>query len=366
MKNSYLFFLLIVSVALYSCGGSSASDSDDFGGDETVNFNVTGSIPDASGLKVFFDKSGFDNSNEIIETAEIGSDGKFNLGLEEKPEAGVYRMRIGAKRGWLVLDGNEQTLDVSGNLTDFDNSNYTITGSDLSNQYKALEQKVKSNEINVENFPAMMEGNNGLVNALLAYNYLSRKVNNKTVGMLEKAEETLKRDFPTLRETSQYSAYVGAKNAKLQQLSAGSLIPADRRKDAREIKYPSPAGKKYALSGLEGKVVLVDFWASWCRPCRMANPHVVGLYDKYNKKGFEVYSVSLDRDKARWEKAIKDDKLSWEYHVSDLKQWQSQPAKEWGVSGIPKTFLIDKNGKIAAVNPRGQALENAIEELVNG
>jgi peroxiredoxin len=137
--------------------------------------------------------------------------------------------------------------------------------------------------------------------------------------------------------------------------SVGALAP--------DLAFENPEGKILKLSDLRGKVVLLDFWAAWCRPCRMENPNVVSMYKKYNSKGFEVFSVSLDRDKASWVKAIQDDGLIWPNHVSDLKQWQSQAAKIYGVSSIPSTFLIDKEGKIIAKNLRGAALENALKEL---
>jgi len=132
---------------------------------------------------------------------------------------------------------------------------------------------------------------------------------------------------------------------------------------APEIAIENQHGEIMKLSDLKGKVVLIDFWAAWCRPCRVENPNVVKMYHKYNKKGFEVYSVSLDKNKADWLKAIEADGLVWPYHVSELQHWQSQPAKAYGVSAIPATFLIDREGRIVAKNVRGTALENALKEL---
>jgi peroxiredoxin len=134
---------------------------------------------------------------------------------------------------------------------------------------------------------------------------------------------------------------------------------------APELAFENPDGKIMKLSDLKGKVVLLDFWAAWCRPCRQENPNVVAAYNKYRDKGFEVFSVSLDRDKASWVKAIKDDGLIWPNHVSDLGYWQSQGAKVYGVNSIPATFLIGKDGRIIAKNLRGAALENALKELLD-
>ncbi len=134
---------------------------------------------------------------------------------------------------------------------------------------------------------------------------------------------------------------------------------------APDISLPGPDGKNHALSNLKGKVVLLDFWASWCGPCRRANPHVVETYKKYKDKGFEVFSVSLDRPdgKQNWIDAIAKDGLLWDNHVSDLQFWSSAPAAVYGVRSIPKTFLIGRDGKIVALNPREQLEEELLKVL---
>jgi len=133
---------------------------------------------------------------------------------------------------------------------------------------------------------------------------------------------------------------------------------------APDFTQKTPEGTDLKLSDLRGKVVLVDFWASWCGPCRRENPNVVKMYNEYKEKGFEILGVSLDNNKDRWLQAIKQDGLTW-LHVSDLKYWQNEVAQMYGVRSIPHTILLDQEGKIIARNLRGAALEEKLGEIFN-
>ena len=144
----------------------------------------------------------------------------------------------------------------------------------------------------------------------------------------------------------------GTKNGKY---AAGDMAP--------DIVMNDPSGVERKLSDLRGKVVLVDFWASWCGPCRRENPNVVRAYAKYKDQGFEVFSVSLDSKADRWASAIEQDQLTWPNHVSDLKGWRNAAAQEYGISSIPHTMLIDRDGSILATHLRGGALESSLRGI---
>jgi len=146
---------------------------------------------------------------------------------------------------------------------------------------------------------------------------------------------------------------------QVQEQAAGSLTTGA---PAPEIKLNTPEGKELSLSSLKGKYVLIDFWASWCGPCRRENPNVLQLYNKYKKKNFEILSVSLDSDKAKWTAAIQQDQMNW-LHVSDLEKWNSVAARDYGVSSIPFTVLVDPDGNVIATKLRGPGLESKLAEI---
>ena len=165
-------------------------------------------------------------------------------------------------------------------------------------------------------------------------------------------------------------AFVFNSNTALSSATKAGINVGDK---APEISMKSTNDSTITLYSIKNKLILIDFWASWCGPCRRENPTVVAAYNKYKDekfkkvkaKGFTVFSVSLDKDKASWKAAIAKDSLIWPYHVSDLQFWSNAAAQAYGVNFIPYNFLIDKDGTILAIGLRGDALATKLEELKN-
>lgn len=171
----------------------------------------------------------------------------------------------------------------------------------------------------------------------------------------EQLDAALSRLDTPLHQMEEYTYLAG----KLERMKAVAI-----GKKYTDFGLATPEGGMLKVSDVHrGNVLLIDFWASWCGPCRRANPGVVAIYNEYHEKGFEILGVSLDRDSANWVQAIADDKLSWS-HISDLKYWNSEGAELYGVPSIPHTVLIDREGIITAKNLEGDELRAAIEELL--
>lgn len=222
--------------------------------------------------------------------------------------------------------------------------NSAITGSPAADRYKNYQQRAR--DLDIEAF--IKEQPSSIVTAFVLYRYYSPSLSP------EKIEEYTNLLDKSLAET-QYVKLLRELPATLRSTRIGTKAP--------DFALPNPEGKTVRLSDHFGKYILVDFWAAWCGPCRRENPNVVKVFNKFKDKGFTVFGVSLDSDKSAWVKAIEKDGLNWP-QVSDLKFWDSAPAKLYGIRGIPGNVLLDRSGNIIARNLRGVELENKIAELL--
>jgi peroxiredoxin len=246
-----------------------------------------------------------------------------------------------------VSDAESNLRKISGELrTKYNEANKagdTIKAKAIYEEYGAEAKKV--DEIKTE----VTKGNpTSSVAAYLHYNMYRNKPLNEMKEGLSLLDSSL--------VTNTYYKALNQRIEKLESVAVGKIAPDFTQNDQE--------GNPVSLSSFKGKYLLIDFWASWCGPCRHENPNVVKLYTEFKDKGFDILGVSLDQKKEAWLKAIEDDQLTWS-HVSDLKGWKNEVANLYGVSSIPHTVLLDKEGKIIAKNLRGDALKEKVAELLN-
>lgn len=383
-KNS-LYILL--SIFLFACGSSDKNGLDD-------NFEITGTIEGAGGKTLYLEAL---SSNGVIDVAQtkLEDDGTFEL-VGNVPAMGIYQLRLGEGEQNILpmtLSPDEKislevSIDKYMRRPVFKGAVWT----EPLNQYMALfddfanEQSLMAQQSNSMSQEEMMQAYLTLRKPLdeFAKNQMRKEpANPVNIILMSSLTPSMGWEFwdPSNLEILNHVAaafnekYKGSPIAEdmagqQQQLSnsyqqflaykesqtTGGTVP--------EIELPTPEGKMLKLSSLRGKVVLIDFWASWCGPCRRENPNVVKMYNQYKNKGFTVFSVSLDENGEAWKKAIAMDGLLWPNHVSDLKGWNTPMTQLYGFNAIPHTVLIDANGKVIATNLRGQDLEQKLKEIL--
>ena len=325
-----------------------------------------------------------------VDSAEVDADGTFKLSTGEISEAGFYRLKINENNFVILLLNKGEHAKVTGNALDFYQS-YEIKGSEGSTKLRYLDQRLRADYNKTDSlrqsfqmyqqqghprmdsiaqsidmvYQEMQEEKRQFVldfikenpTSLAALSAVQSLNPAQDMEVFEEVADNLSVAMPESDYVKQFKTQLVDIRSK-QQAAGRTEIGAE----APEMVLKTPTGETIKLSDFRGKVTMIDFWASWCKPCRMENPNVVKVYNKYKSKGFEIFGVSLDQSGDKWVDAIAQDGLTWK-HGSELRFWESSFIPAYNLDGIPMTYLLDENGIIIAKGLRGEQLEQKLKEI---
>lgn len=374
MKKS---ILIISALAFVACSGNKNK--------RTSGFELQGNLTNSRGEIIYLEKLATQVPQKV-DSCVIADNGNFSFD-NFTPEIGFYRILINNQNfGMLVLDSTDK-VTINGDAKDIGNT-YKVEGSpetklfleynelakhnrskidSLQQAFQLAMHTVKMDSLRVDSLSKVFEKPyNELMESFSLVMSEKIKANStmfSSIMAVQPLDPEKYSDVYKLLDDGLMSKFSNNENVKMFHQVVQRLTASKNGETAPEINLPDQNGNPVALSSFKGKVVLIDFWASWCGPCRREMPNVVAAYKKYKSKGFEIYGVSLDREKQDWLDAIKKDGITWT-QVSDLKYWECEAAKLYNVQGIPYTVLLDKDGKIIAKNLRGAELDKKLAEVL--
>jgi len=356
-----------------------------------ANFEVSGKITGVPGLTLFIEAPS-DKGTIPVAEGQINDDGSFSIS-GNIPGLGYYFLRLSDEKNSLIpitlIPGDHLKINASVNSfvakPNASGTSWSRTMNSYLREFDQFQQKQARLQLNAENRSKeevsklflqakskmesfsrtqMLKDPSNAYNIILSMDLLPSVSfddwDPSNLDALRKVTEAFEDKYAGQPAAETFrNQYAQIENAYFEFASS-----VNGTVSAPEIAFPNPSGKILKLSDLKGKIVLVDFWASWCGPCRAENPNVVKMYEKFKDKGFTIFSVSLDEDATKWKEAIEKDQLSWTNHVSDLKGWKSSVVANFGIEGIPYTVLLNKDGKIIGKNLRGEKLEETLNELL--
>ncbi len=392
MRIKFVYLLSILAFGIWSCKTDPKTASDEPKSAEGVTPSsvetnpkqapvfttkgegivFSGQITGFKDVPISLSKIGFTQKTPtILAQDKMDAEGRFVLNFAPQKK-GVYAFKVGNQQILFLLDAGDSVVSINTNDKSFRAYDFEIKGAPINKKYLKLMNGAFNKSYSAEDIKKeVLLPKEPLVGTLAALQVLKDPgflpIHRLLFNKLRKDKTVDKALY-----TDGYKSIIASMENFAKQQNAKKPIQVGMK--APELAYEDPTGKIRKLSDLKGKLVLLDFWASWCGPCRRANPKVVSIYKKYKDQGFTVFSVSLDgskkdsspaakdRGRQKWKAAIKQDGLEWPNHVSDLKSWNSEASAKYGVTSIPATFLIGRDGKIVALEPGRGDLEGIIKK----